>query len=147
MDTRRLKDLFIKPLVSANLNRAMSQAMEKNKDVFEDAQLVQFDSGKNADGRSRGTYRPFTKLKKRMKGQPTDRVTLKDTGSFYNKTKAVRRGKSIELKSTDSKTDEIIDKYGEKVFGLDEQTMSLLVIPRIKPTFVQQVKNQLKPRR
>ena len=49
-------------------------------DVLQD-QL--FTTGEDGKGLSLGDYSPVTIQIKRAKGQPTDRITLKDTGEFY----------------------------------------------------------------
>ena len=50
-------------------------------DVLQD-QL--FTTGEDGNGLSLGEYSPITVKIKQSKGQPTDRITLKDTGAFYN---------------------------------------------------------------
>ena len=43
-----------------------------------------FTTGEDGDGVSLGNYSPITIKIKKRKGQPTDRITLKDTGAFYD---------------------------------------------------------------
>ena len=43
-----------------------------------------FELGEDSLGDSLGEYSPFTVEKKKDKNQPFDRITLKDTGEFYN---------------------------------------------------------------
>lgn len=63
-------------------------------------------------------YTPFTVMMKQWKGQPTDRVTLKDTGAFYEGIFVKRSENEIVFGSTDEKTGELTEKYGEEIFGL-----------------------------
>lgn len=68
------------------------------------------------------SYKPFTVKIKRFKGQPTDRVTLKDTGDFYNSIK-VRYGTGstnwiMVFWASDSKVEKLKAKYGKDLLGL-----------------------------
>jgi hypothetical protein len=56
---------------------------------------------------------------KLRKGQPTDRVTLFDTGSFHNQIFAESYdGKEVIIDSRDEKSSDLKEKYGEQIFGL-----------------------------
>lgn len=76
-------------------------------------------SGQNADGSwVEPPYTPFTVELKEEKGQPTDRVTLKDTGDFYEGFIVERKGDVVIFTSTDWKTNALVEKYGDAIFGL-----------------------------
>lgn len=85
-------------------------------DYIRDRQL--FDKGIDGKGNKlTPEYKPFTIAIKRQKGQPTDRVTLSDTGSFYDGFDLIFTDQnSIGVFSRDSKTPEIIEKYGSDIF-------------------------------
>lgn len=42
-----------------------------------------YNTGKDSEGESLGSYSPFTVVIKQEKGQRTDHITLRDTGEFY----------------------------------------------------------------
>ena len=64
---------------------------------------------------------------KLRKGQPTDRVTLFDTGSFHNQIFAQSYdGKEVIIDSTDDKSGELKEKYGEQIFGLTNENSTAL---------------------
>ena len=69
------------------------------------------------------SYRPLTITIKRQKGQPTNRVTLKDTGNFYAGFEVRFDNKYFAIFSTDDKAEKIERKYGKDVFGLDQDAM------------------------
>lgn len=71
-------------------------------------------------------YKPYTINEKQRKGQPIDRVTLYDTGSFYRGATNIYSGNGITLTSTDSKTNELISKYGDEIFGLTPNSLELV---------------------
>lgn len=73
-------------------------------------------------------YTALTKKIKQRKGQPSDRVTLKDTGSFYDKFTLKTKKFPFEITSSDSKKDKLVEKYGEDVFGLNDDSKDKLVI-------------------
>ena len=100
-------------------------------------------SGKYVDGTEIIPEYSYATLDfKLRKKQPTDRVTLFDTGSFYNQIFAESYdGKEVIIDSTDDKSGELKEKYGEQIFGLtNENSISLkektteLLIDYIKQT-------------
>ena len=93
---------------------------EWKKDVL-DMERERLFSGSNADGSEiRPPYSPVTVRIKNRKGQPTDRVTLFDTGAFQGAFTMERKGDAVLFSSSDSKTEKLVDKYGEGIFGLTE---------------------------
>ena len=94
-------------------------------DLVREEQLYE---GQDAEGQEiRPKYTPFTVQIKRLKGQPTDRVTLKDTGAFYRSFDIDYGPNYFEIKATDGKTRKLKRKYGEQILGLDEDSLQLLI--------------------
>jgi phage gpG-like protein len=83
---RKLKEL------KDTINKGIQTSIQKNEQVLVKQQTdVQFDEGKDSNSISFiPSYATSTIIAKRRKGQPTDRVTLKDTGDLY---------KSISIKA------------------------------------------------
>jgi hypothetical protein len=79
-------------------------------------------------------YTPFTVAIKTAKGQPTDRVTLKDTGDFYNAMFVEVIGDSVVFDSKDYKSEDLKDKYGETIFGLSDENRT-----EVKSMFAQRL--------
>ena len=96
--------------------------------------------GKRADGSFIvPEYAPATIVRKQKKGQPTDRVTLKDTGSFYSKIFVTIASRNVFISSSDSKTGKLTGKYGERIFGISDESSAglrekseILLVRRIK---------------
>jgi hypothetical protein len=65
-------------------------------------------------------YRAFTIQIKRMKGQPTDRVTLKDTGDFHRSFFIHWAALEFRIMARDAKVGKLTRKYGQEIFGLDD---------------------------
>lgn len=106
-------------------------AILENEKIILDMNVDQLNiSGINSLGVSINSYAPYTPVTieiKRKKGQPYDRVTLRDTGAFHKGfiIKADREGFSIT--STDGKTEELETRYGEEIFGLTDDNMGKLL--------------------
>lgn len=71
-------------------------------------------------------YRPFTIFMKTINGQPTDRVTLKDTGDFYRGIFVKKQGENLIIDSTDEKSAKLQKRYGEDIFGFTAENKTTL---------------------
>jgi hypothetical protein len=71
---------------------------------------------------------------KKTKGQPIDRVTLKDTGDFYRGILIDVRGDLFVTESADEKNLSLQNKYGKDIFGLNRES-KIEWIKTLKPVF------------
>lgn len=78
-------------------------------------------------------YAEITKIIKAAKGQPTDRVTLKDTGDFYAGINVDVSTDSYNLTSSDDKVVKLVTKYGPKIFGLTDKSKSTYIREFFRP--------------
>jgi hypothetical protein len=84
-----------------------------------------FQQGIDSDGSQVGPgYAPLTITIKRQKGQPTDRVTLRDTGDFHKSFKISYGADSFAIMATDPKSRELEQKYGREIFGLTDDSVA-----------------------
>jgi len=105
----------------------IDQAVQDNDTIIEDYQAEQMFEGKRADGTDiEPGYKEITKMIKRAKGQPVNRVTLKDEGDFHRGIKIEKVGDGFEMDSTDFKTSKLVRKYGVNIFGFDQQRLELV---------------------
>ena len=72
-------------------------------------------------------YTPFTVSIKQSKGQPTDRVTLYDTGQFHASFFVDWRPTEFEIYARDVLTPKLAGKYGPEIFGLDDNSQQDLI--------------------
>lgn len=108
----------------ARLTATVLEVAQANNYVLEDANTAQLEAGLDADGRQiTPEYAELTVDIKTAKGQPTDRVTLRDRGDFYAGIVAQVRGQELEMVGTDSKTAKLQEKYGDDILGLSEQAI------------------------
>lgn len=102
----------------------VGKCIKDNEQEIINLQQDQLYSGERSDG-SQITpfYSANTQIIKRSKGQPFNRVTLYDEGDFYRgiRTKFFTNNQRLDVFSTDSKTKELTDKYGERIIGLNEE--------------------------
>ena len=109
-------------LTGFNIYQAVTDTIEETA-----GDITEFNRSQLYDGiRSTGTeikpsYAPYTILVKDQKGQPTDRVTLKDTGDFYQGIYVDVNSETFDISSSDSKTDALVKKYGARIFGLTKE--------------------------
>ena len=85
-------------------------------------------------------YRPSTIRKKQKKGQPTTRVTLKDTGDFYKSMFVVFDAEGFYIASNDDKTKYLVKKYGNTIFRLTDKNLTRILRSHIRKELVKRIK-------
>ena len=102
-----------------------------------------FEEGIDSEGRKLSEinkpYAPLTVEKKNREGLPSDRVTLFDTGRFYQSFDVrILDDGSIEIEATTQvePTHDLEDSYGENIIGLTEDSIEKL-IDYITPFFIE----------
>lgn len=140
---RRFKD---------ELPRLLEQAIYEKEDeivsAIADDQLYR--RGITGTGRKIMDYDPYSettiKIKKK-KGQPTTRVTLRDTGSFHRKMHIVLDDVGFYVTSMDDKTQKLRDRYGDDIFRLTNKNLTRIVRSHIRKEIVKQLKQELRARK
>lgn len=100
--------------------------------------------GKNADNSViKPEYTFFTKQAKIKKGRDPDVVTLYDSGDFHNNMFLDVGSDEFEIDSMDYKSDLLKAKYGERIFGLSDESKEEY-ISEVFPEFKDEVENSLK---
>lgn len=85
-------------------------------------------------------YRPSTIRKKQKKGQPTTRVTLKDTGEFYKSIFMVFDSEGFYITSSDEKAKYLIKKYGKSIFRLTDKNLTRILRSHVKKELIKRIK-------
>lgn len=85
-------------------------------------------------------YRPSTIYKKHKKGQPTTRVTLKDTGDFYKSMFVVFDSEGFYITSNDDKAQYLVKKYGNSIFRLTDKNLTRILRSHIRKELVKHIK-------
>ena len=111
----------------------MKQSVEEHAtDIIQANKDQLYLMGQNPLGISLGDYSPYTVRVKREKGQPYDRVTLRDTGEFYAGFRLDADSAGFSITSTDWKTEELLRVWGP-VFGLNQENRQRIAQTLILP--------------
>ena len=89
-------------------------------------------------------YRPGTIRKKQKKGQPTTRVTLKDTGEFYKSMFVVFDSEGFYITSNDDKAKYLVKKYGDTIFRLTDKNLTRILRSHIRKELVKRIKRAVR---
>ena len=103
--------------------------------------------GINGKGEKIMDYMPYTartiKSKKR-KGQPTTRVTLRDTGAFHKSMYVVFDSEGFYITASDEKTQDLVEKYGEEIFRLTDKNFTRIIRSHIRKELVRRLKRAIR---
>lgn len=113
-------------------------------DMNTEDQLYQ--RGVNALGVDISDYKPYSHITieiKRLKNQPTNRVTLRDTGDFHSSFYIFAGTEQFEINAKDTKTKDLIAKYGRQILGLTNENISSLIWDYIFPDLRDQLDKYL----
>lgn len=78
-------------------------------------------------------YSPLTIEIKKEKGQPYNRVTLRDEGDFEQSFYVEADRQQFTIKAADWKTEDLIQRYGRQILGLTEENKIILIWAYIYP--------------
>ncbi len=113
---RKIRELEqLKKEVPKQAKRIAIKYKEQILDYIREKQL--YEEGINGKGKKLLQYKPFTIAFKKIKQQPSDKTTLKDTGAFYKSFDLIYTDQnSIGVFARNEKTPELIEKYGPEIF-------------------------------
>ena len=92
------------------------------------------------------SYAPYAQRTieaKKKKGQPTTRVTLRDTGKFHKAMHIIYDSGGLRITSDDKKTPELVEKYGADIFRLTDKNLNRILHVHIRRELIKQLKQQL----
>lgn len=96
------------------------------------------------------SYAPYAERTKRIKkilGQPTTRVTLRDTGDFHKSMHVVFSDEypgGFYITSSDKKTEELVEKYGPEIFRLTNENFNRILRVHIRKRLQNRLKKKLR---
>lgn len=131
-----------------NINNFIKQSLWDNEAYIVDmnSQDQLFDQGINRIGVSISDYAPYADRTieiKQAKGQPTNRVTLRDEGDFAMSFFLEVGDQQFEVKAGDWKTEELIKKYGRQIMGLTDENISRVIWEFIYPELLKKFKSEV----
>lgn len=89
-------------------------------------------------------YKPKTIKIKKKKGQPTTRVTLRDTGDFHNSMYVVFDAEGFYVTASDEKTPKLVEKYGEEIFRLTDKNFTRIIRSHVRKELVKRLKQAIR---
>lgn len=111
----------------------IKEAIEDNEafivDINSEEQL--FEKGITSTGVSIADYAPYSPVTveiKQMKGQPVNRVTLRDEGDFHASFAIKATDEEFEIVANDWKVKDLTLYYGDEILGLTDE--NILVVAR-----------------
>ena len=130
---------------NANITQYMEDITMSIEDEIKDINVhQQYDLGQDRNGeRITPEYTPYTVSIKTWKRQPTDRVTLRDTGQFHSSFKIRYEADGFELYANDWKAESLEEKYGRYIYGLQDDAAKELADQVYQPRMIQKLKNVL----
>lgn len=124
-----------------DIGNEVRESIIETQDAITELNRGQMFIGKRSDGSEiTPTYSDLTIILKEEKGQPSDRVTLKDTGDFWDSLTVDVDSDTFTMDATDSKTDRLSKKYGDKILGLSDESKREEYIPLY---FFPELKNRI----
>lgn len=113
--------------IRKRLDKIIIDAVKENEHIVIDLNTEQLWQGKESTGEPiTPGYRPMTISIKSIKGQPTNRVTLKDEGDFYRGFFVNYGNDWFALGSDDEKAQKLERKYGTDIYGLTQESIDEL---------------------
>lgn len=134
---------LLRRLQRVDIDTAAQLSIEDTASDYTRAQRDQLFQGIRSDGEMIvPPYTPRTVSIKKRRGQPTDRVTLKDTSDFYRGILIDVRQDIFTVQSADEKNISLQQKYGVKIFGLSSDKQREY-IANLRPVFILNLKKQI----
>ena len=136
-------DDLLKRVVKFNDELTSGRLVQK---IIWDNEEQLFEQGVNRLGVSIMDYAPYSPVTiaiKEAKGQPTNRVTLRDEGDFQSSFYLEVGDKQFEIKAADWKTEELIKKYGRQILGLTDENIKILIWHYIFPDLITEAKKTI----
>lgn len=143
---------LLQAVTAIDKNKIINTSIRKNKDevIILNTESQLFFKGIDSTGTKLesigGGYSAFTKNIKSIKGQPTNRVTLKDTGEFYDTFTVSAKDKDDSFTinaNTIKDEDDLTDRWGEDIIGLTDESIEELN-EIIKPDIIDVFKEEIR---
>jgi hypothetical protein len=126
-----------------NMEKVAVASITATQDSIADLNAEQMIKGLRSDGSDiTPSYTEYTKELKRLKGQPTDRVTLRDIGRFQAAMFTKLQGLEVITGSADLKSAKLEKKYSKSkgsIFGLSERFRAEYIRENLRPAFQKQI--------
>lgn len=125
--------------------KIIEQVVRENDNIIldmnaEDQLLEKGITRKGVEIASFAPYAPLTIEIKKLKGQPTSRVTLRDEGDFHRSFYIEYITGGFQIKADDWKTQDLMFRYGEEILGLTDDNFHEFAVDYVKPALNESLK-------
>lgn len=125
--------------------KAIQRTLEDNKEIILDmnSEVQLFEKGVNRYDVKISSFAPYSATTvqiKRAKGQPTNRVTLRDEGDFHFSFFIEFTDESFQIKASDWKANMLVSQYGESILGLTNENFRDLADNYVAPELIKLIK-------
>lgn len=128
------------------LDRELTDEILQNEDLI--ISMIQDQLYSGLDGYSLNIKPPYalsTIRKKIRKGQPVDRVTLRDTGDFYKSLHVAFDNDGFYIASSDQELSGILkSKYGSPILRLSNENLNALIWKVIRPSLTEKMREYIR---
>lgn len=126
-------------IMSQDKNKEFVIELNTNEQLFKDG----VDSNNTKLDQIGGEYSEYTILLKQEEGLPVDRITLYNTGDFYNSFNVeVEKDGFVISANTIKGQDDLQDRWGEDILGLTDESIEQL-INEIIPQFINYIRDAI----
>ena len=130
-----------------NIEKYKSNSIDDALPYLADLNIEQRLKGLNADGQliTPGLRsEAYANAKKSRGGRaPFGTPDLKDTGDFNSGQFVKKQGKTLLFSSTDDKNKDLVEKYGEEIHGLNEESREEALNDQLIPTVLFYIEKEL----
>lgn len=130
-----------------DINDQAQQAIDDTREPLIEKQKGQLLQGLNAKGNKIGKYRnnKYARVKNQMNPLPgLGTPDLKLTGAFHKGLFVDVRTDTYVIESGDEKNDDLQDKYGTEILGLNKESRVEYVKEDLRPRFLKNVRKKLR---
>lgn len=128
--------------IQRDIDAFVMEFISENEQKILDDVRDQLYKGLYADGgQIRPVYATSTVVRKLRKRQPVDRVTLRDTGDFYESAFIEKDIDQFYIQFEDEKTRSLTEKYSTRIAGVSDESLSWIK-EMVRDRFITRV-NQL----
>lgn len=136
-------DRFIDRINTIPMDNIIGESLRENKEFVEDLIGEQHEAGIDGTGqRIKPEYTQTTIRLKTEAGQISNRVTLKNKGDYRKSITQVILRDRADIFATDSKADELSEKYGKDILDHTEESKQD-IREQILPDLIEDTKNYI----
>lgn len=132
-----------------NIPKYLGDIIKDKEDVILEAitENQLYKHGITGTGQKIWDYAPYTAstIKRKIKkGQPSNRVTLRDTGKFHKSMFLVIDSEGFYVTSDSTIAPYLIKKYGDEIFRLTDENLTRIIREHIRTELTNRIKQVIK---